>query len=127
MVGPAHVETQDVFMAGLNAGDLDSEIILQEATRSRDEVTGQEVLTWADGDTLWAQWLPGSAREVWLARQIDSRIEGIYVIQWRDDIYPDVSQLTGHDGRTYDVVGVTEIGRQEGLSVAVVAKGENPA
>ena len=114
-------------MAGVDAGRLDREITLQTATRSVDAVTGQEVLTWDTEETIWAQWLPGSATEVWRARQIDSQIAGIYRMYYRDDVYPDVSQIIGHDGRTYDVRGVTEEGRQEGLLVSVAAHGEAAA
>jgi head-tail adaptor len=110
-------------MSPLDAGLLDRQIILQTATVSEDTNTGQDVLTWDDDLTIWARWLPGTARETWLASQIDATIEGIYQTY---DISPrptpDVSQIIGHDGRTYDVKGVTEIGRGEGLLIAVAAK-----
>jgi len=111
-------------MSGLDAGALDREIVLQTATRSRDETTGEEVLTWDTEETIWAQWMPSSAREVWLARQINSEIAGMYRTYYRDDVYPDVSRIVGHDGRTYDIQGVTEEGRQDGILIAVAAHGE---
>lgn len=112
-------------MAGISVGLLDREITLQTATRSTDDITGQDVLDWDTSETIWAQWLPQSATEVWRARQIDSQIAGIYRMHWRDDVYPDTTQILGHDGRTYDVRGVTEEGRQEGLLVSVAAHGES--
>ena len=109
---------------GIDAGALDREITLQTATRSTDDTTGQEILSWDTTETIWAQWLPQSARETWQARQIEATIEGVYRIYYRTDVLPEVSQIVGHDGRTYDVVGVTEEGRQDGLLVGVKARGE---
>lgn len=115
-------------MAGLAAGVLDREIVLQSATKSTDSVTREDILTWAATATIWAQWLPSSAREVWQARQgIAARIEGAYRIYFRSDVYPETSRIVGHDSRTYDVVGITEVGHREGLTVFVAARGENPA
>lgn len=120
-------------MSGLDAGSLDREITLQIATRSNDPVTNEEVLTWATvtdevnaSGMVDAQWLPSGTREAWQARtQIGSFIDGIYRIRDRTvRPTPDASRIIGHDGRTYDVKGVTEIGRSEGLEVVVVAHGE---
>jgi head-tail adaptor len=113
---------------GLEPGDLDRRIVVQTATRSRDETTGEEILTWGEDDTVWAQWLPGSAREIWQARQIDATIEGgykVYDLPTRPT--PDGSRIVGHDDRLYDVKGVTELGRGEGLLIAVAARAEEPA
>lgn len=112
-------------MSPLEPGLMDREITIQTATVAEDPDTGQDVSDWDDSGTVWAQWLPESARETWQARQIDATVEGIYKVY---DISPrptpDTSQIIGHDGRTYDVKGVTEIGRGEGLLIAVAAKAE---
>lgn len=113
-------------MAGLKPGLLDREIVLQQATLSQDS-EGAEVVTWADDETIWAEWLAGSTRERWQAQQrIGSYIDGVYRVYYREDILPETTRIVGHDGRTYDVKGVTEISRREGLEVAVVAHGESP-
>jgi len=112
-------------MSGLSAGALDREITLQTATVSTDDTTGQEVQSWDDEETIWAQWLPGSARELWQARQIDATIEGGYVVyDMSSRPTPEVNRIIGHDGRTYDLKGVTEMGRGEGLLLAVAARAE---
>lgn len=113
-------------MSPINAGLLDRKILLQRATRTQDTITGQDVLSWDVGDAVRAQWLPGAARETWQARQIESRIEATYRTYYYDDVTPDRSRVVGHDGRMYDVLGVTEEGRREGLLIHVVAHGEAP-
>jgi hypothetical protein len=110
-------------MSPLEAGLLDREITIQTATESEDPDTGQDVLDWGQGQTVWAQWLPSSASETWKARQIDATIEGIYKTYDIDPRpTPESAQIIGHDGRLYDLRGVTEIGRGEGLLLAVAAK-----
>lgn len=110
-------------MAAVDPGSLDREITLQLATKSTNETTGQEVLTWDDEDTIWAQWLPSGTREFWLARQIHSEIEGVYKTYYRDDVLPDVCRIVGHDGRTYDIKPVVELGRRDGMLIPVVGLG----
>lgn len=113
-------------MSGLNAGRLDREITLQTATVLTDDTTGQAITSWDDEETIWAEWLPSGTREFWQTRQIHSEIEGVYKTYYRDDVFPETSRIVGHDGRTYDVKPPIEIGRQEGLLIPVVARGETP-
>lgn len=108
----------------LSAGLLDREIDLQTATTSTDADSGQEYQTWS-GDTVWAQWIPASAREAWRARQINSEIAGLFRIYDRSPRpAPNTTQVV-FEGKTYDVTGVTEIGRGEGLELEVVARAES--
>lgn len=112
-------------MSPIEAGLLDREIVIQTATTSTDPTTGQDVIAWSEGVRVWAQWLPTGTRETWQARQIDATVEGVYKVYDLDPRpTPDASQILGHDGRTYDVQGVIEIGRGEGLLIAVVAKAD---
>ena len=114
---------------GINAGNLDREIILQTATKTQDSSTGEELIDWDDvQETIWAQWLPAGTRESWQAQQrLGSYIDGVYRIYDRTPRpTPESSRIIGHDGRTYDVKPVIEIGRGEGLEIPVVARGEAP-
>lgn len=112
----------------IEAGLLDREITIQTAVTTEDQESGQDVTEWDPdlSEVVWAQWLPGTARETWQARQIDASIEGIYKIyDMSPRPSPESTQIIGHDGRTYDVKGVTEIGRGEGLLISVAAKATN--
>ncbi len=99
--------------------------MIQTATLSQDPTTRQEVENWNAGQIVAAEWLPSTARETWTARQIDATIEGIYATY---DLHPrpapDTTRIVGEDGRLFDLVGVTEIGRGRGLLLAVKARGE---
>lgn len=110
-------------MPSLASGRMDRTIVIQTAAKSVDPVTNQEVLTWLSAPPIYAEWLPSNAREVWSARQINAEVEAIYqVYDQHPRPTPDGSRILGHDGRLYDVAGVTEIGRGAGLQIAVIAK-----
>ncbi len=118
-------------MAGLSAGDLDREIILQVGTPGTASVESGEVsLEWAavtdevnSSGYVDAQWLPAGTTEAWKAGQrLNAVVDGVYRIQYRSTLpTPDKSRIIGHDGRYYDIKGITEGGRQEWLDLSVVA------
>lgn len=114
-------------VTGVATGRLDRQIVIQTATVSTDPTTGQDVADWttAAARTVAAEWLPDTATETWKARQVDATIEGVYMTH---DVAPrptpEASRILGHDGRTYDVRGVTEIQRGRGLLIAVAGKAE---
>lgn len=110
----------------MNPGDRDREITLQTATTTQDSETGEEVVDWDDAEelTLFAQWLPENSREVYFAQQrLGSTIDCIFRIDYIDRPSPATNRIVWED-RTYDIKGVTEIGRREGWELAVEASGE---
>lgn len=113
-------------MSGLSAGWLDRDIVLQTAARLQSE-SGEVSYDWtnATSETLPAQWVPANSREGYFAqRQIESTISGAYKIQYRAEPLPHESRIIGHDSRVYDVLPATELGRQEGWLIPVIARGE---
>lgn len=113
-------------MSGLSAGWLDRDIVLQTAARLQSD-SGEVTYDWANAteETIAAQWVPASSREGYFAqRQIQSTISGAYKIHYRDEPKPHNSRIIGHDGRIYDVQPATELERQEGWLIPVVARGE---
>lgn len=110
----------------MNPGDRDREITLQTATKTQDEDTGEEVIDWDDADelTLYAQWVPGNARETFFAQQrLAASLDGLFRIEYIDKPSPALNRIVWED-RTYDIVGVTEIGRREGWELSVAARAE---
>ena len=113
-------------ITSFNAGNLDREIALQTATRTQDPISGEEILTWSD-ETVWAQWLPGDTREAYFAQQrLGSYIDGVFRIYDRDPRPTPEGSRIAFEGRVYDIKPPVEIGRGEGLEIAVVAHGEAP-
>lgn len=117
-------------MSGINAGDLDREITLITGVKTQDSGTGEEVITWDATDAeaarvVWAQWLPAGTREQWQAQQrLNAYVDGVlrlYDISPRPT--PDGTRIR-FQSRDFDVKGVVEVGRSEGLELAVTARAD---
>jgi len=109
---------------GLSAGELDREITLQTATAVQSE-SGEPIITWGGDQVIWAQWKPAGTREAWQAQQrLGSYVDGVFVTyDMNPRPTPDATRIL-FDGRVFDVKPYVEIGRSEGLEIAVVARGE---
>ena len=121
----------------LNAGDLDREIVLLTASLAQDDGTGEDVITWPavtavedaagvdDASVVWAQWLPAGTREAWQAQQrLGSYVDGVFKMR---DVSPRPTPAGTRilfESTYYDVKGVVEIGRGDGLLVTVTARNE---
>lgn len=113
-------------MSGLDAGLMDREVVLKTAVKSQDEDTGEELIDWDQLDeTLWAQWLPAGTREAFQAQErLGAYVDGVFRMYDHDPRPTPDASLILFDGRLYDVKGVVEIGRGEGIDVVAVARGE---
>jgi len=112
---------------GLNAGDLDREIVLQTATVTQDPSTGEAVSDWDDIDeeTLWAQWLPAGTTEAYRAQQrLGAYVDGVFRIYDRDPRPSPTTNRIVFDGRAFDLKPYVEIGRSEGLEIPAVARAD---
>jgi head-tail adaptor len=113
-------------MSGLNAGDLDREIVLQTAAKVQSD-SGEETFDWDNAveATVWAQWLPAGTAEAWKAQQrLGSYVNGVFHIYDREPRpTPDDTRIL-FDGRVFDTNPYVEIGRGDGLAIPVMARGE---
>lgn len=111
-------------MSGLSGGELDRAIVLQVSTSTQDE-SGDPIVTWADEETIWAQWLPAGTREAYLAQQrLAAHIDGVLRVYDLDTRPTPDRYRVVFDGRAFDIQGVTEMGRGDGLELSVVARAE---
>lgn len=107
----------------MQAGKLDRRITLQRATTAQDE-TGQEVQTWSDLATVWASRRDVSDAERVAAAEVAASITTRFQIRWGTswaDLNPREHRVA-LDGRIYDISGVKEIGRREGLEITAAAR-----
>lgn len=111
-------------MTALVVGKMDRQISLQTASTSQDPDTNEEIQTWTD-EWIAAEWLPAGTREAWQAQQrLAAYVDGVFRIHYRTPPpTPEVAQVV-FEGRTYDIKGVIEIGRRQGLELVAVARGE---
>jgi SPP1 family predicted phage head-tail adaptor len=108
----------------MQAGRLDRTVTLERFTTNTDTFGG-EARTWATLATRRALYTPVSDGERSQAAETAATIECRFLIRWSSDL-ADLSpkdRLT-FDGRTFNIVGVKEVGRREGLEISASARAE---
>lgn len=108
----------------LQSAKLDRRITLQRGTSTTD-AAGTPVTTWADLATVWASRRRASARETLASAEVSAAITEVFEIRW-DSAWSDLNPLDRlvFEGRVYDIAGVAEIGRREGLRIDAAARAE---
>lgn len=113
-------------MVAQAAGKKDRQITLQRKTTVRNAV-GQPIETWAVVRKLWAQRMEGSVvQERFAASQTYATVTTIFRVGWFPalaTISPDTHRIA-FKSQVFDVLGAVEIGRNEGVELLCVARGE---
>ncbi len=99
------------------AGRLDRKITIQEPTTTLNDY-GEEETTWSKVADVWAEVKQQSARETWGAGKV-AETEIAFKIRYRTGI--DETCRVIYDSVNYDITGVREIGRQDGLEIMAKA------
>lgn len=93
---------------------MDRQITIQEYTVTGTNDYGEEIKDWVDFATVWAEVKQQSAREVWQAGKV-SETEMMFRIRYRSGI--NTKMRIVYDGDNFDIGGVREIGRRDGLEI----------
>jgi SPP1 family predicted phage head-tail adaptor len=104
------------------AGKLDRRLEVLVLEEQRDPLSGEARLAWALLATVWAEVLPGPGGERYGDQQRVATNATRFRIRYRDDVTP-LNRLR-YRGREYDIHGVQEIGRREGLELLAEARAE---
>jgi SPP1 family predicted phage head-tail adaptor len=105
------------LMGVLNAGELDRRVTLQKYALTRN-ADNEPLETWSDIRTVWASWRRASARETLAGAEINASATDIFEIRYAADLAElDAKDRLVFGGKTYDIVGIAEIGRREGLRI----------
>ena len=108
----------------MQAGKLDRRIILQRSTKANDAFN-QPIETFSTLATVWASYLPLSDSEKARANEIYSNLTARFQIRWSTVVATlNTKDRVSFDGRVFDILGVKEIGRHEGLEITAAARGE---
>lgn len=109
----------------MRAGARDRQVELQRRTLTQ-SASGEEVESWTTLGRLWAGKRDMRANERWAADQLVAEVETVWTLNWWpawDTIRPDTHRLVYRD-RVYEIHGLREIGRHEGIEIAAAARGE---
>jgi head-tail adaptor len=111
----------------MRAGQLDRRVVVQRKSLSQSG-SGEPIESWQTvGTTRWAYRFPVSGTERFTAEQFAALEQVEFRLRWSDDIadlqpqdriIEPASDAGAPPARsTYDIIGVHEIGRREGLRV----------
>ena len=103
----------------MNPGFLDRRILIQARTLTQD-ATGSDVETWANSAQVWARLQPSSGAEATAGDAERTQDRAKFTIRHRS-INSLTHRLT-HAGKTWNIVGISEVGgRQAYLELETVA------
>lgn len=110
----------------MRTGRMDRQIAIQSVSTAQNSY-GEEIETWTDVATVWASRESQRATERFAAQQRYATIDAIWTIRFNEDWTPAISPKTHRvvfESRTYEILGVLEIGREEGVQLITKARGE---
>lgn len=108
----------------MRAGALDRWLTLQKRTVA-DNALGEEAETFVDLATVKASKTDVSDAEKVRAQQVGAEITTRFQIRWSvnwSDLNP--KDRVTCDGRAYEVTGVKEIGRRDGIEITACARAD---
>lgn len=100
----------------MKAGKLDRRITISVKSATRDSY-GAEIIGWTTLATVWAEVLPLTGREPFIASQYVVEAEFKIRIRFRED-FDETAKIT-YNNIDYDIVHIAEIGRGDGLEIMV--------
>lgn len=111
----------------INSGDLDRRITLRTVTEADTDAAGNPIPGTGGEVSLarWAQYTPVSDRERLAAKEVAAEYSARFVIRWSQSVRAiNPTWWLTFEGRDYDIAGVKEIGRREGLEITASARTE---
>jgi SPP1 family predicted phage head-tail adaptor len=108
----------------MHAGSLDRRIVLQRSVDSTNAFN-EPVRAWTTLATVWASYEPVSDGEKARAGETTSDIMARFKVRRSTVVVSlDTRDQVIFDGRIWDITGVKELGRREGLEISAAARGE---
>lgn len=107
----------------MRAGKLDRRITIQRQLTEQNS-HGEEIVTWQDVGTVFAQKIDNRGDERYASHQFIGDADTRFRVRWS---HRSLQTTTKHriwfDGRAFDITAVREIGRREGVEIDCVARG----
>lgn len=101
----------------IKAGSMDRRITIQTKGVTYD-TSGSEIITYTDIATVWANVDDKREKEGTEGKQLTASETTTFTVRYRTDVTP-IDQIV-YESKTYDITGISEIGRREGLAINAV-------
>ncbi len=109
------------------AGAMDRRITIETPTVSRDSFNAS-IQAWSTLATVWAEVLPLRDIEVYQSDQFDAQRWCKFRIRYRTDItITEKCRIQHDDGQTYNITGISELGRRERYELLAYAHVPQPS
>jgi len=102
-----------------NPGRFNRRVTILEKTETQDEI-GQPIEAWPPRATIWAEKKDIRARERFRADQEIASETTVFETRWLSWVTPSNHRLE-HDGKTYDIEAVIELGFRERMELIATA------
>ena len=108
----------------MRAGKMDRRVTFQSQSQDYDEL-GQQENIWNNEFTLWASATPISDGEKFGSAEIKAYATHRFQVRWSSQsVLIKPTWRLVFDGATFDISGIKEIGRHEGLEITATKRAE---
>lgn len=109
----------------MRAGKLDRRISIQEKVVTQDTGTGEEIVSWNEIASVWAQKVENVGQERFSSDQFVGKTARTFRFRWSNATKAvTVTHRIVFDGVEHDIQNMREIGRREGIEVDCTARSE---
>lgn len=109
----------------MRLGKLNKRITVRRASAPTRNAMNEPVEVWGDLGKFWAEQIDQRPTESWKAGQTAAQVERVWRVRWHArtaTISP--SDRLVCDGREFQIIGVTEVGRRVGIEIVGIANSE---
>lgn len=109
----------------MRLGKLNKRITVRRASAPTRNAMNEPVEVWGDLGKFWAEQIDQRPTESWKAGQTAAQVERVWRVRWHArtaTISP--SDRLVCDGREFQIIGVTEVGRRFGIEIVGIAYSE---
>lgn len=105
----------------MEAGKLDRRVTILKRVETKNSF-GEIIENFVVDRDIWAQRIQVQGNERFIIAQFVDKVDTLFKIRWRTGLNA-ITRLR-FEGNDYDVYGVLEIGRKEGLAINASMRGE---
>lgn len=104
----------------LEAGRLDRKIVLQSLSITHDPDSNEEIESWSEYSSPWAQYIPVKEMERFSSGRELATFTARFIIRYDSRVVE--TDRIQFEGKNWDIIGIAEIPRRQGLTITAEVK-----
>ena len=105
----------------MRAGRLDRYVAIYSFTKTRNSF-GEDIPAESLVTNAWCEKREVQGNERWVSKQYLAEVEAVFVTHYIQGI--GAKMILRYEGQDYDILGVVEIGRREGIAISCKRRGD---